>query len=287
MGKSSTQKTTQEQRLDPLTEQYRKMALEAAGAAAGYKQAPDPHAAERAAWTEAAKRPGVAGAMARKKLSEMPPAPGMVPGDGPVWNDPYTDQALSNYQGLANFGRLGTQALGGDADAMGRFMNPYQDQVLDQVTKQYEQARVGARMETDDAATRARAFGGSRHGVALAKRQAELDRTEQAQKAGLISAGFSDAQNRAMAAAQMGASAGGPLASLGQYKQMMSDPNLRRLQILQGAVSGMPYGSSTTMYQPVNSNFGSQLMGAGLIGAGLFTGNPAAMSAGASVYGGR
>jgi len=74
--------------------------------------------------------------------------------------------AQDYYSGQMGYGNQGAAALGGDAAAAARYMNPYQNQVLDQMTKQFGVQNKMTENQMNDAATRAGAFGGNRHVVA-------------------------------------------------------------------------------------------------------------------------
>lgn len=116
-----------------------------------------------------------------------------------------------NQAGLDPYKQAGAQgaaAAGGDPAAIARFMNPYQQQVIDQVGNQYNKMRIGAALDTNDAATRAGAFGGSRHAVMQGERLGQLDQGEAATTAGLLQSGYQNAMGQANQAAGMGLNAG-------------------------------------------------------------------------------
>ena len=75
-------------------------------------------------------------------------------------------QAQGTFGGAQTAGQSGLDALSGNADAAQKFMNPYQQQVMDQMTKQFGVQNQMTEQQMNDAATRSGAFGGSRHGVA-------------------------------------------------------------------------------------------------------------------------
>jgi hypothetical protein len=81
----------------------------------------------------------------------------------------------SQFGDYAQTGRLGAQAMGGDANATQQLMNPYQQQVLDGVGRDFDKLRSQAHTQSNQAATAAGAFGGSRHGVMEGARLGELD----------------------------------------------------------------------------------------------------------------
>lgn len=149
--------------------------------------------------------------------------------------------AQDYYGGATAAGRTGIDALSGNADAAAKFMNPYQLQVLDQMTKQFGVQNQMTERQMNDAATRAGAFGGSRHGVATGVALGENQRNQAAQYAGLLNSGFEGAMGRAGQVAGMGFDAAGAGATLGaQY----GSPDLWRMEALRRGFSGMPYGQT-------------------------------------------
>lgn len=236
----------------------------------------------RAEMMRAANDPNVPGPVRealRKALASMPAGAGAGGAGGPggytlspAWNDPYTQQALGVYGAGANLGMGALGALGGDAEAFGKFMNPYENRVIDRMTDQFGQMRSHATMDLNDQATQARAFGGSRHGIALGARLGELDRTEADAKANLYHTGFESAQQRAFQAANLGLGAAGPLAGLGEHSLEMNDPNIRRAMLLQRFMGGMPYGTSQTSTQPISRNVGGGALGGALTGSEVWKG---------------
>ena len=142
----------------------------------------------------------------------------------------------------------GMDALTGNRDAARQFMNPYQDQVIDAINKQYGVGNEMALRTTNDAATRAGAFGGSRHGIAEGTALAENARNRDSQVAGLLGQGFEGAMGRAGQAVNFGMAGAG-------------SPEAWRLQQLRQGFSGMPYG--TTSDQNYRGNADTSTTGAG------------------------
>jgi hypothetical protein len=118
------------------------------------------------------------------------------------------DQWGSRFNDYASTGRTGARALGGDQASINQLMNPYQQQVLDAVSADYDRQRARASVEASDAATKAGAFGGSRHGVMEGTRLGELDHSQLGTMAGLRAQGFEDTMARAGQAANLGFGAG-------------------------------------------------------------------------------
>jgi hypothetical protein len=129
----------------------------------------------------------------------------------------YNDAANTPYQQTnpwlqaAGAGAMqGQAALSGDTAAMQNYMNPYQNQVLDQMNSQWGRLSHNVTNSINDQATQAGAFGGSRQGVAEGVGQGELANNMANQMSNLTYSGFQNAQNLA------GQQAAG-LQGLGQY----------------------------------------------------------------------
>lgn len=186
--------------------------------------------------------------------------------------DPATQQALAGFQGIASQGNLGFSALGGDSAAIARLISPYQGAVIDQMNQQFGRDQRATMNATNDAATQAGAFGGSRHGVAEGVALGQLGQAHAGQMAQLLNQGYGDAMGRAGQLANMGFSAQGAIGGLGQYMQSINaanDPATRKFMALQAAMGAMPHGSTSTMTQQPGGNFLTGILGAGITGAGL------------------
>ena len=256
MGAKQSGNQTVTQTPDALTQEWRRqvfgMGLGALGMPGVAGQAP------RGMWD--ALRGGGAGS-----ISPMGPQLQPVPG-----LDPASREAMENFRRMAQGGGLGFNALSGDQGAISQLMNPYLSNVIDATKGQYGDLAALTSRSVADRATQAGAFGGSRHGVAEGVALGELGKGMGQQLAGLQYSGFNDAMGRAQAMANLGLGASGQLASLGDYArqvQMSQDPAMRNLQIMQGLLSGMPMGMSTT--QPVYSNPLGSLLGIGGLLGGL------------------
>jgi hypothetical protein len=101
-------------------------------------------------------------------------------------------------------GNLGFGALSGDPAAMQRLMNPYQQQVLDANNAQWQHTNAQTMNQVNDAATKAGAFGGSRHGVAEGVALANNNMAQQGQTANLLQSGYNNAVGQAGQLAGMG-----------------------------------------------------------------------------------
>ena len=144
-----------------------------------------------------------------------------------------------------------------------KYMNPYENQVVQNTLADIERARQGQISAEGAAATGARAFGGSRQGVTRSLIDEASLRNAGNLAAQLRQSGFAQAQNLGLSQQQL----------MQQYEQQKLDAarglGVERLNIAQGALSLQParIGESTTkpIYtNPVASGFGGALGGAQL-----------------------
>lgn len=204
----------------------------------------------------------------------VPTAPGITP-FGPKLQpipgvDPLTTQAIGGFQQAANAGTLGLNALSGDQGAINTLMNPFQQDVLNQVKSQYGDLANLATNNVNDQATAAGAFGGTRHGVAEGVALGQLNKDMGNQLAGLQYQGYTDALGRAGQLANLGMGANDALNQLGEYQRqvaMQQDPAMRQLQILQGLLAGNPIAMSQTTTQ--HGSLLNGILGLGATAAGL------------------
>jgi hypothetical protein len=136
------------------------------------------------------------------------------------------NQAMGVTQGLTGF----TPAqIGFDQGMVEQYFNPFQQEVVDQTLADIERQRQMASQALGQRATAARAFGGSRQGVAEGVMAGEFGRTAAQTAANLRQQGFQSALDRAMqqqlvnqqaglAGAQFRLGAGQQLAGLGQAR---------------------------------------------------------------------
>jgi hypothetical protein len=243
MGAKQSGSTTTKQTPDDLTQQWRKLIM---GGALGALGLPGMGSGKNAI---------------RPFGEELQPVPGIGQG---------TRDAMQFYAGGIGAGNLGLGALSGDQAALAQLWNPYQQNVLDQVSGQFGDLSSRAANAINQQATQAGAFGGSRHGVASGIAQGEVAKGLGQQMAGLQYQGFNDAMGRAQGLANFGMGSAGQLAGLSDYErqvQMQQDPAMRQLSILQGILSGMPTGMTTT--QPNFINPLGSLLGLGGVLGGL------------------
>ena len=138
-------------------------------------------------------------------------------------------QAQGYFGGAQTAGQTGLDALSGNPAAAQNFMNPYQQQVIDAMNQQFGVQNQMTMQGVDDAATRAQAFGGSRHGIATGTALAENARNQSAQVAGLPNQGFEGAMGRAGQVAGLGFDAANAGANLGFGA---GNPEVWRLEML-------------------------------------------------------
>jgi hypothetical protein len=223
--------------------------------------------------------------------------------------DPYYQMGEAQIAGAAQ-GGLGMQNLDTSAAAtaqqlaqpdmanISNFYNPYQQQVIDATMSDMERARQGAVQQIGQQANAARAFGGSRHGIAETMANQEFARNAGSTLANLRSQGFNTAANmmqqsnaQRLAAAQQLAGLGqqqtamqmaGGQAMMGlggtrqQFAQQQMDAarnlGLERLGIMQSALGlQMPgLGSTQTTSQPMYSNPAAGALGGAMAGYQMF-----------------
>ncbi len=160
-------------------------------------------------------------------------------------------QAQGTFSGWQTAGQAGLDALTGNPAAQNQFMNPYQAQVMDQMTRQFGVQNQMTEQQMNDAATRAGAFGGSRHGVATGVALGENQRNQAMQMAGLLNQGFEGAMGRAGMVAGLGQNAAQLGANLGMTA---GSPELWRMNTLQRGFNPIQTGSSSGFgmsYNPV------------------------------------
>jgi hypothetical protein len=149
--------------------------------------------------------------------------------------------AQANMTGSLSALNQGIASLGGAAQmynptGVQNFMNPYQQQVIDESIRQIDRQGDISRQNLQAQATRAGAFGGSREGV----QRAELDRALAQQKNAAIVGGLSQGYNQAAQQAQQAfeAQQGRQLAQAQGYQGaggVLGQQALQQAQLGQGA----------------------------------------------------
>lgn len=157
------------------------------------------------------------------------------------------------------------------------FENPYEQAVVQQTLQDIEQQRQMGRQAESQRATAARAFGGSRQGVA----QSLIDEAalEQAARtsAALRQQGFGTAATLAQQARLLERQGAMDLLGLGGTRRQMTQEQLdamrnlplERLQITQSALSGGLPNLGMTQTTPTYRNAGAGTLGGALAGAQL------------------
>ena len=144
-----------------------------------------------------------------------------------------------------------------------RYMNPYQQEVIDYSLADIERARQGQISAEGARATAAKAFGGSRQGVTRSLVDEAALRNVGNLSAQLRQQGFTQAQNLGLSQEELRR----------QYEQQRLDAarnlGLERLNVAQGALSLQPanLGQSTTT--PIYKNQTASALGGALGGASL------------------
>jgi hypothetical protein len=192
-----------------------------------------------------------------------------------------------------------------------QYYNPFEQQVVDTSLADMEQARQRAVQQMGQQATAARAFGGSRHGVAEALTSGEYGRQAGSMVANLRNQGYQQAlqlaqqqqmQNQAagMQGAQFRLSAANQLGQMGQaqtgadlmaaqtamglggarqqFAQQQMDAarnlGLERLGIMQSALGLQMPGMGQSTSTPTYTNPAAGALGGAMAGYSMFPGNP-------------
>ena len=160
------------------------------------------------------------------------------------------------------------------------FQNPYEQQVVQQSLNDIEQQRQMAQAQEAQRATAARAFGGSRQGVAQSlTNEAALQQAART-SALLRQQGFGQAAQLAQQARQIGRQGAMDVIGLGGARQQLEQQRLdalrnigiERLGISQGALSGQLPNLGMTQTTPMYRNTGSSILGGALAGSQIGAG---------------
>jgi hypothetical protein len=197
--------------------------------------------------------------------------------------------------------------IGANQAAIQSYLNPYTQEVINSGLNDLERSRQSAIQQTGQQAMQAKAFGGSRQGVAEALTNQQYGTQAGSMIANLRSQGYTQAlnasqqaamanQSAGMAGAQfrMGAAnqlgnmgqqqtaaqyqAGGALMGLGgsrqQFAQQQMDAernlNLQRLSLMQGAIGLQPANLGGSSSSPTYSNPISGALGGAIAGGSMF-----------------
>jgi hypothetical protein len=181
-------------------------------------------------------------------------------GAGNAGPGPLLTGAAGYNTGAQGAGQTGLMALAGDTNAAKTLMNPYQQGVIDQNNIGWNKINAQTVNRTNDLATRAGAFGGSRHGVAEGVALGNNAQQQAQQTAGLLNTGFDNSMNRAGQLAQFGAQGANANSNLGFAG--VGNPDMWRLQMLKQGYLG-PQGQQSAGAQ---TTFGGSFENRGSIG---------------------
>lgn len=152
--------------------------------------------------------------------------------------DPLTNEAIGNWRQMLGYGNTGMGAMAGDADAIARMMNPYNETMNPfwDMLRQKGLSTVGSQ------ATLQNAFGGSRHGVAEGQMLGDVAMGQAAQRYGE----FDSAMARANQLAQFGYGANANLFDASRYLRDVKQQQLqgKYRNPFGGALSGAMIGAS-------------------------------------------
>ena len=174
------------------------------------------------------------------------------------------------------------------------FMNPYQEDVINRSLGDIESSRQMQDLRDRQAATQARAFGGSRQGVQSSLTNAAALKQAADLSANLRNQGFGQATQLAQYARGQNLQGGQNVLALGGARQAFEQQQLdairniglQRLGISQSALGFNPaaLGGSTTT--PYSRNLGAGALGGALAGSQLAKFSDGAISGGAGALGG-
>lgn len=187
--------------------------------------------------------------------------------------DPNSAQAGRFFGDATRAGNLGFGALSGDPASLAALNNPYMKDVLARVEGDQGRLNAGTLSAVGDQATRAGAFGGSRHGVAEGVALGEVNRSAADRMAQLRSEGFNQTQARAGQLANLGMGAAPSLMGYGDYQRSIQEgnnPAMREATVLKNFLSGLPYGQTSTTKTPLGGTGAGDVIGGAAGLGGLF-----------------
>ena len=148
-------------------------------------------------------------------------------------------------------------------EVVNQYMNPYQQQVIDASMDDIERQRQQQQLRDRASAVQAKAFGGSRQGVAEALTNEAFSRTAANTAAQLRSQGFTQAQQLALQQEE----------ARRQYEQQKLDAarnlGLERLGVSQAALGLQPANLGGTQTTPIYKNQSASALGGALSGGML------------------
>ena len=161
---------------------------------------------------------------------------------------------------------------------IGGFMNPYQQEVIDRSLGDIESSRQMADLRDRQAATQARAFGGSRQGVQSSLTNAAALKQAADLSANLRNQGFGQATQLAQYARGQNLQGGQNVMALGGARQAFEQQQLdairniglQKLGIVQSALGANPANLGGSTQTPYSRNVASGALGGALAGGQLF-----------------
>jgi hypothetical protein len=162
-------------------------------------------------------------------------------------------------------------------ETIAQFQNPYEQQVVEQSMQDIEKQRQLADISERGKATAARAFGGSRQGVAQGMLDEAALRESARTTSGLRQAGYRDASQLAQYARQQALQGGQTVLGLGGTRQAFEQAQLdavRNLGLEKLGISSAGLGINLpnlgmTTESPNYRNYGTSALGGALAGASL------------------
>lgn len=154
-----------------------------------------------------------------------------MPSGGGMAN-PYNQASLAQQASMARVGQGMNQTAAG---GMAAYQNPYQQQVIDATLRDIGGAQQMAMNQLGAQATQARAFGGSRHGIAEAEALKGYQQQAMDKVAALRQQGFNTALGASQADLSRQLGAAGQLAGMGQQSFGYGQA-IQQQQMAQGAM---------------------------------------------------
>jgi len=158
------------------------------------------------------------------------------------------------------------------------FMNPYQQEVIDRSLGDIESSRQMADLRDRQAATQARAFGGSRQGVQSSLTNAAALKQAADLSANLRNQGFGQATQLAQYARGQNLQGGQNVMALGGARQAFEQQQLdairniglQKLGIVQSSLGASPANLGGSVSTPYTRNAASGALGGALAGGQMF-----------------
>ena len=161
---------------------------------------------------------------------------------------------------------------------IGAFMNPYQQEVIDRSLGDIEASRQMQDIRDRQAATQARAFGGSRQGVQASLTNAAALKQAADLSANLRNQGFGQATQLAQYARGQNLQGGQNVLALGGARQAFEQQQLdairniglQKLGIVQSSLGASPANLGGSVSTPYTRNAASGALGGALAGGQMF-----------------